>query len=238
MSRDLHMPLGFDEIEVPEGRRKLNPAVVKKLAESIDKIGLRHPITVRKHRDRYILVAGLHRMEACRKLGREHVPALITTFTNADARLWEISENLHRAELTKIERDENIAEWIRIVEEEVSAQHGQKPQGGRPEGGISAAARELGISRQDAERAVKVDSLSDEAKEAAHEHGLDDNRAALLKAADEPTSDAQVAKIVQLSQPKAKDGPSEWREAFTRLWDRASAADREWARSVGMQEAS
>ena len=36
--------------------------------------------------------------------------------TNDEARLWEIAENLHRAELSKLERDDNVAEWIKITD--------------------------------------------------------------------------------------------------------------------------
>jgi hypothetical protein len=31
-------------------------------------------------------------------------------------RLWEIAENLHRAELSVLERSEHIAEWVRITD--------------------------------------------------------------------------------------------------------------------------
>ena len=45
--------------------------------------------------------------------------------------MWEISENLHRAELPQLERDKLIAEWCRLVGKgEVSFQHETKPQGG------------------------------------------------------------------------------------------------------------
>jgi hypothetical protein len=45
----------------------------------------------------------------------------------------------HRAELTKTERDENLAEWVKITER-LNAQVGHKIDGrGRPEGGIAAA---------------------------------------------------------------------------------------------------
>jgi ParB family chromosome partitioning protein len=37
-----------------------------------------------------------------------------STMSN-DARLWEIAENLHRAELTFAERAEHVAEWIAIT---------------------------------------------------------------------------------------------------------------------------
>jgi hypothetical protein len=48
-------------------------------------------------------------------------------------------------------RDEQIAEWIKITER-VSTQSASKPQGGRPEGGVRAASRELGVERMDASR--------------------------------------------------------------------------------------
>jgi ParB-like chromosome segregation protein Spo0J len=194
MSRDINLPITITDIDILDGRRDVNQASVKKLADSIDKIGLRHPITIREKGDRYILVAGRHRIEAFKKLGRDHIPASIVKMTNDDARLWEIAENLHRAELSKLERDENIAEWIKITER-VSAQVAAKPQGGRPEGGVRAAARELGVDEDDARRAVKVSSLSDEAKDAAREVGLDNNRSALLEAAAKPTVAEQVAAI-------------------------------------------
>ncbi|GLK71276.1 hypothetical protein GCM10017643_13910 [Ancylobacter dichloromethanicus] len=100
---------------------------------------------------------------------------------------WEISENLHRAELTKLERDEQISRWVELIElKRISRQPDEKIERGRPESGVAAASRELGISEPDARRAVNVASLSDEAKEAAREHGLDDNRTALLEAAKAP----------------------------------------------------
>jgi len=91
--------------------------------------------------------------------------------------MWEISENLHRADLTQLERDEQVARWIELQKlrqvDEVSI-------GGRgKKGGTSAASKEIGVSEPDARRAVKVASLSTEAKEAAKEVGLDDNRSAL-----------------------------------------------------------
>jgi hypothetical protein len=68
----------------------------------------------------------------------------------------EVSENLHRADLTKLERAEHTAEWVKLTEEkhskEVFGQPAQKPNRGRPEGGLSAAVKELGIERTEARR--------------------------------------------------------------------------------------
>jgi len=39
-----------------------------------------------------------------------------------DAQLWEIAENLHRAELSALERNDHIARWIELSEQKVSSQ--------------------------------------------------------------------------------------------------------------------
>jgi hypothetical protein len=57
--------------------------------------------------------------------------------------------------------------------------------GGGNEGGVRAAARELGVARTTAQEAIKVASLSAEAKAAAIEHGMDDNKSALFEAVKE-----------------------------------------------------
>lgn len=237
MAREIQMPLAIDDIEVGVGHREINAAAVKRLADSIDQIGLRHPITVREKGDKYLLVAGRHRMEACRKLGRDFVPATIVKMTNDEARLWEISENLHRADLSKLERDEQVAEWIKITER-ISVQSAPKSVG-RPEGGISAAARDLGIEETDAKRSVKVASLSEEAKEAAREVGLDDNRSALLEAASKPTVAEQVAaihqrhthgaKVIKLSDEPLNDMEAAEKQvaALMSAWNKAGKAARE-----------
>ncbi len=94
--------------------------------------------------------------------------------------MWEIAENLHRADLTKLERDSQVAEWI-----ELSRQSDAKGVStrGRPESGTRRAARELGLSEPDARRAVDVASLTEDAKATARELGLDNNRSVLIAAA-------------------------------------------------------
>ena len=46
--REISLPITIDDIDIPDGRRQVNPAAVKRLADSIDHIGLRHPMTVRE----------------------------------------------------------------------------------------------------------------------------------------------------------------------------------------------
>jgi sulfiredoxin len=62
--------LPIADIYVPVKRRAtLDPKRVEELAESILANGLESPILVRRDGQRYVLVEGLHRLEACKALG-------------------------------------------------------------------------------------------------------------------------------------------------------------------------
>lgn len=68
----------IDTIYVPTKRRKtLDPKVVSELAESILEEGQQSPIWVRKGNNRYVLIEGLHRLEACKALGEETILGLL-----------------------------------------------------------------------------------------------------------------------------------------------------------------
>src|SRR5271155_3641425 len=206
-----------DEIYVPDDRRALQPDKVADLVQSMKVLGLLSPIAVRWVRREvplpnaltvkgaYHLVYGLHRLTAARQLGWTEIPCQILFSSTAatekpyapkmqgndrQALMVEIAENLHRAELTALERSEHIAAWIRLVEEnsqgsgeaeEISGELDGRAAG-RPKGGRSAAAREIGISEADARRSERIAALPDGAKAEAKALGLDDNQVALLKA--------------------------------------------------------
>src|ERR1700722_5014728 len=92
----IEMPIHLDMIVIPDGRRPVDPSAVRMLAQSISEIGLQTPICIHDSGDGYVLIAGRHRLEAFRKLGKEHIPAVISKLTKLEAELWEIDENLCR----------------------------------------------------------------------------------------------------------------------------------------------
>jgi sulfiredoxin len=58
------------DIYVPAKRRAtLDPKRAQAIAESILEVGLQAPILVRRDGDRFVLVEGLHRLEAAKQLG-------------------------------------------------------------------------------------------------------------------------------------------------------------------------
>ncbi len=69
----------IDKIYVPVKRMKtLVEAKVQVLAESILDEGQKVPIRVREGKDRYVLLEGLHRLEALKALGEKTVECYLT----------------------------------------------------------------------------------------------------------------------------------------------------------------
>ncbi len=204
-----------EDIVVRDRLRGLNRKAVDQLKESIKRLGgIKTPLSVRflSEEEGWQLVAGRHRLQAAIELEMHDVPVREETGTEIDARMWEIAENLHRAELTVLERSEHIAEWIRLCDEPdrqmvqvapsvLSDGRGAGPQ--HQERGLRAAARELGVEHTGALRAVAIGELPEEVKAEAKALHLDDNQSALLDAAKAPTPAAQVAKLRERAERKA-----------------------------------
>jgi ParB-like chromosome segregation protein Spo0J len=204
----------LDKIELPDTTRPYVPAEVTALKASIQAIGLQTPLTVVEREGRYLLVAGRHRLEALRLLKAERIPVRIVDFDDLEARLWTISENLHRAELTEMQRAQQIAEFAALSQQKREAEGGQLAQfesqradgrGHRHPGGVSQVARDLNISRRDVRRSRVIAGLSEEVKQAAVERGLDDNQSALLDAAKQPTPETQIEALQRRAERKPAD---------------------------------
>ena len=68
----------IEEIYVPAERRKeIDPQKIETVAEEIMAEAEEHPIQLRKGKGRYVLVSGVHRLEARKALGEETIQAFI-----------------------------------------------------------------------------------------------------------------------------------------------------------------
>ncbi|MBD2198214.1 MULTISPECIES: ParB/RepB/Spo0J family partition protein [Calothrix] len=104
----------INQILVGCNRRPIKGEKVDELKESIRANGLLNPITVDQKLN---LIAGLHRLTACKLLGLDAIECNIVTYQYAEqARLAEIDENLIRNELEPLERSELWLERDRILE--------------------------------------------------------------------------------------------------------------------------
>jgi uncharacterized ParB-like nuclease family protein len=72
--------LSIAQIYVPVKRRNaLNSELVREIAESMLEIGQQAPILVRRDGERFVLIDGLHRLEACKALGEETILGLFVS---------------------------------------------------------------------------------------------------------------------------------------------------------------
>lgn len=111
LNQVVSLPVGSILPSPHQPRRDFNLDELDILARSISQNGLLAPITVRKDPaggGRYFLIAGERRLLACRRLGYDEIPAIITTVPEANAAVLTLIENLHRQDLNCFEEAEGI----------------------------------------------------------------------------------------------------------------------------------
>ena len=126
----------LDDILVSDRLRELRPGVVDELAESFATVGQLQPIVVRKIAEPhkcpadYVLIAGVHRLEAARKLEWKTIAAVVINGIGAE--LAEIDENLVRADLSAAERKAHIGRRKELYEaKHPETKHGAVGRGGK-----------------------------------------------------------------------------------------------------------
>src|ERR1700680_934447 len=83
---------------------------LKELADSIKESGLLQPIIVRKHGKKYQIVAGERRWRAFGLAGIDKIPVIVKETSDKKMLLESFIENIQRADLTSIERENAIYE--------------------------------------------------------------------------------------------------------------------------------
>jgi len=201
------------DITVPEGRRQLRG--IDELVESIRTVGLLNPITLTEDKR---LVAGYHRLEACKRLGWSEIDATILTANDLDTELAMIDENLIRNELTELERAEALARRKEIYEakhpkakydssERMKAvRHGETVSSCQPSFATDTAAR-TGLTPRTIQQDVQIATrIAPEVRDAIRDTPLADSKRDLLDLARmEPEQQRQVAeKLLRGEASKVK----------------------------------
>lgn len=111
---------GFQEIQVGavepspyQARRDIPADQLNELAESIRSEGLLQPIVVRKHGEKFQLIAGERRWRAFQLLKIKTIPARVVEASNASAAALGLIENLQREGLNPVEEAYGYASLIR-----------------------------------------------------------------------------------------------------------------------------
>ncbi len=107
------MLIEIGEIKIAPGRREADPKHAADLAKSISEIGLINPITIDQG---HTLIAGLHRLEAFKLLGRTEIECTVSNLDGLQAELAEIDENFVRTELSAVEYSDLLLRRKEIYE--------------------------------------------------------------------------------------------------------------------------
>ncbi len=95
----------IENIAVGHRLRSVSKIKVDELAESIAAVGLLQPIVITEDAN---LVAGLHRLEACQRLGISEINAVVIPNCQLQREIAEIDENLIRNQLSVLEQCEQL----------------------------------------------------------------------------------------------------------------------------------
>ena len=190
-------------------RRPASSTKIEQLAESIEQVGLLNPITVT---DWGVLVAGLHRLEACKKLGWTEISCNV--IKENDAELAEIDENLIRNELTTMERGELLARRKEIYEERhpetkigntVERQEVKRNDFALPPSFSADTAAKTGLTPRSIQQEVQIaKNIVPEVKEAIRETPIADRKTDLLHLARmEPAEQQEAVEKVTTGENKS-----------------------------------
>lgn len=244
----------LDKIVVPERLRAVEEDHAFMISQSIGRVGLLNPVTVRatpRAERPYTLVAGAHRVRATELAGKREIDTIIVKADKLDGQMVEIEENIFRNDLSALDRAIFVQRYRELWEEK----HGQIKRG-NPELTNSANVAELaeetaqghffrrvsermGLSRRGVEYAQFIgQKLSPELRARLRGTPDADNQSLLIKLARlEPARQATVAqayrdepdikRALDLTDPnaKAKASTTAQQDLLSRLISTWSRAD-------------
>lgn len=150
-------------------RTDFAPEPLAELADSIRRHGILQPLTVRRTKTGWELVAGERRLRAAKLAGLDTVPCLQIRAEDQESALLALIENIQRKDLHYFEEAAAIAAYLRqsgVTQEEAAALLGRSP---------SALANKLRLLR-----------LSPDCRKLLVENGLSERHARALLRLDDP----------------------------------------------------
>jgi ParB family chromosome partitioning protein len=177
---------GFQEIAVDlietspyQARREIPPEQLRELADSIRAEGLLQPVVVRRHGEKFQLIAGERRWRAFHLLKLKTIPARVVEASNASSAAIGLIENLQREGLNPIEEAYGYASLVRdfdLTQE--------------------AAAERVGKGRATVANALRLLSLDSEIQGFIAKNLLSVGHAKVLLGVEEPAQRALLARRV------------------------------------------
>lgn len=160
-------------------RRVFDEKELFALGESIKQNGLIQPISVRKMKNGYELIAGERRLRACKIIGRKSIDAIVYDIDDEDSATWALIENLQRSDLSPFDEAEAMAKLIAawsVTREE--------------------AARRFGLSASGLSNKLRLLKLEEPVRKIITKANLTERHARELLRIDEPTKREDAARHI------------------------------------------
>ena len=103
----------IEKIIISPNRREANPDYVRELADSIAELGMMNAITIGRD---FVLIAGLHRLEAAKLLSWTEIECNILDLDGLLAELAEIDENFVRNDIPTVDHNDMVLRRKEIYE--------------------------------------------------------------------------------------------------------------------------
>ncbi len=164
----LTLPVTMIDPDPEQPRRQFGKQQLDELKDSIEKHGLLQPLVVRPrtgpgNRGRYWIVAGERRYRAARDLGMQEIPCTVHNYTNVQALVISLAENLHREDLDAVEKSEALHRLRRITDKS-----------------WEEIAELVRLSESHVKTLARLEKLDDEVKQLVRDHTLSDRKAIAL----------------------------------------------------------
>jgi len=171
----------LDKIVIPQSllRQSVDQEKLKELAASMQTLGLINPITVRKTKEGYVLIAGLRRYLAAKLLGWEKIRADVLDVDEFRALAITMHENMQREEITPIE----YARFLKEAKEKYNLK-------------LQELAQITGLSVPYISSLLATVELPDEVKELVSARRLDIRVAYELRKLPSPEKQVEVARAI------------------------------------------
>lgn len=217
------MLININDIKINPGRREAAPEDVQRLSESILEVGMMNPITVTAD---HTLIAGLHRLEAAKRLGWAEIECNISDMDELHTELAEIDENVIRTGLSDLELSELLVRRKKIYETLHPATIARNLPGHASNYESSSdkltdkekpfsqdTAEKMGVSPRTVERHVQIgENLTSEAKE-------------ILRGADAKITKQNLTKLSRLEPEQQTEAAKRLTEGTIKSVDEYTAED-------------
>lgn len=210
------MKIKISEIKVGDNRREIDEPNVLNLMKSIREVGLINSITVTQGNK---LIAGAHRLEACKRLGWLEIECNVAELDGLKAELAEIDENLIRHNLNHIDEGEQLLRKKEIYEmlyPETKNGGDRKSEKIRttrirsdfPKSFVDDTAEKMQVAPRTVEKKIQIArELSPEVKTIVKDHGISEKNSLKLARIKEPEKQKEAAEKLAAGIPIDKPEP-------------------------------